>query len=128
MSIIIRMRQGSGTAGFRAAPEDVIYEIDDVADIALLIAVGVAGFDRVGPGAAIEDMIDQKDGIANVDLLVAVGVAADITDLIKCDGADIVAGAIGIVVSRIGIAGIDARRGFQKRVIMVRRTGEPGVQ
>ncbi len=83
MSIIIRMRQGSGTAGFRAAPEDIIHEINDIADITLLIAVGVAGFEWIGRGAAAEDMIDKKDGISDIDLFVAIGVAADITNLIK---------------------------------------------
>jgi hypothetical protein len=82
---------------YRRCPvvEYISYQIHGIADIGIIVTVGISGTDRVRSRASVENVSDHEHSIADIRFSVTVGITADgltgITDTII-----IVIGLIGI--------------------------------
>ena len=64
--------------GRRAAFEDIIDDVDGVADVHRQIPIGVSRLERGRGRSPFEDVIDDIDGVADIDSRIVIGIAAEI--------------------------------------------------
>ena len=67
-----------GIAGIKSAGEDIVDNPDRVGDITCIIAVNIAGFERIGSASADKNIIYYMHSVADIHLLISVSVATDI--------------------------------------------------
>ena len=65
--------------GCRAALEDIIDQIDRVADIEAAIGIGVTLIAAIGRWATLEDIVDHIYRVADIDAIVIIGITSQIT-------------------------------------------------